>query len=80
MRDTYTIGDWVMAGWSMMELVEKAKSERWTAQQVIEWCIDHADDAAQEAEVRAMPGYDELVSILADKIENPTPTSPPHPG
>lgn len=72
--DTYTIGDWVMAGWSLTELGEKAKSEGWTAQRVIEWCFDHADDAAQEAEVRAMPGYDELVAILEDKIEDTRPT------
>lgn len=72
----YTIGDWVMAGWSTIELVRKAEKDGWTAKQVIEWCIDHADDAAQEAEVRALPGYDELVEILTGMIDGARPTLP----
>ena len=66
--ETYTIGDWILAGWSMDELVAKARKEGWTARQVMDWCIDHADDEAQREEVRSLPGDDELLEGIEDAI------------
>lgn len=67
--EKYTIGDWILAGWTLDDLVTQASGQGWTARQVIDWCIDHADDAAQEADVRALPGYDELEAMVADELK-----------
>lgn len=66
--ETYTIGDWILAGWTMDELVAKALKEGWAARQVIDWCIDHADDEAQREEVRAFPGAAELEAAIIAAI------------
>lgn len=64
----YTIGDWILAGWTMDELVAKALKEGWTAQQVMDWCVDHADDEAQREEVRSLPGAAELLGGIEEEI------------
>ena len=64
----YTIGDWILAGWTMDELARKALKEGWTARQVIDDCIDHAADDAQLEGVRALPGDDELEAMIAERM------------
>ena len=67
--EKYTIGDWILAGWSMDELVAKALKEGWSARQVMDWCIDHADDEAQREEVRSLPGAAEMEAAIADELK-----------
>ena len=52
----------------MNELIAKGLKEGWTARQVMDWCIDHADDEAQREEVRSLPGDDELLEGIEDAI------------
>lgn len=72
----YNVGDWILAGWTIDDLARKAILEKWTPAQVIDWCIDHADDEKQRTEVAAMPGADELAEMITAAIINLEPSLP----
>jgi len=65
---SYNLRDWILAGWTINELAEKAVKEKLTAQQIIDWCKDHADDDEMRAEVDAMDGEDELADMIAGEV------------